>query len=96
MSSNDGAIVAWHEDKDGLGWFFVPKGQEDSAQGFNPISANLIRNPSMGEWLLSRRDMLIVARHKVPGQRCRESVPEGRPKSSSVPQIFVVENGGPA
>ena len=28
--------VEWHEDKDSLGWFFVPKGQEDSAQGFNP------------------------------------------------------------
>src|ERR1700728_4200666 len=57
-----------------------------------PISANLIPNPSMGEWLLSRRDMLIVARHEVPGRSDAESpVPEGRPKSSSVPQIFVVE-----
>ena len=26
----------WREVKDGLEWFFVPKGQEDSAQGFNP------------------------------------------------------------
>src|ERR1700733_400831 len=25
-----------------FGMFFVPKGQEDSAQGFNPISANLL------------------------------------------------------
>jgi hypothetical protein len=25
----------------------------------------------MGEWLLSRRDRLIVARHEVPGERCR-------------------------
>jgi len=45
----------------------------------------------MGEWLLSRRDRLIVARHEVPGLGCREgSVPEGRPKSLSVPKIFVV------
>jgi hypothetical protein len=26
----------------------------------------------MGEWLLSRRDTVIVARHEVPGERCRE------------------------
>ena len=46
----------------------------------------------MGEWLLSRRDSLIVARHEVPGYGCREApVPEGRSKSLSVPQIFVVE-----
>ena len=32
----DSAQGEWHEDKDSLGWFFVPKGQEDSAQGFNP------------------------------------------------------------
>ena len=32
----------------------------------------------MGEWLLSRRDRLIVARHEVPGMRRRESpVPYG-------------------
>jgi hypothetical protein len=47
----------------------------------------------MGEWLLSRRDRLIVARHEVPGNRCRP-VPEGRPKSLSVPEIFVVETPG--
>ena len=47
--------------------FFAPQGLQDSAQGFNPISANLMRSPSMGEWLLSRRDRLIVARHEVPG-----------------------------
>ena len=47
---------------------------------------------SMGEWLLSRRDRLIVARHEVPGYRCREApVPEGRSKSLSVPEIFVLE-----
>jgi hypothetical protein len=28
--------VEWQKDKACLGWFFVPKGQEDSAQGFNP------------------------------------------------------------
>jgi hypothetical protein len=38
-----------------------------STRGFNPISANSMRGPSMGEWLLSRRDRLIVARHEVPG-----------------------------
>jgi hypothetical protein len=31
----------------------------------------------MGEWLLSRRDRLIVARHEVPGKRCREPRPGG-------------------
>jgi hypothetical protein len=45
--------------------------------GFQPISANLMRGPSMGEWLLSRRDRLIVARHEVPGNRCREARPGG-------------------
>jgi hypothetical protein len=44
----------------------------------------------MGEWFLSRRDRLIVARHEVPGERCREApVPEGGSKSWS--EIFVVE-----
>jgi hypothetical protein len=37
------------------------------SQGSNPISANLMRGPWVGEWLLSRRDRLIVARHEVPG-----------------------------
>ena len=32
-----------------------------------PISANLTR-AWMEEWLLSRRDRLIVARHEVPGR----------------------------
>ena len=35
----------------------------------------------MGEWLLSRRDRLIVARHEVPqpGEKClaRRAVPKG-------------------
>jgi len=35
-------VKAW------LGWFFVSKGQEDSTQGFNPISANLVRGPFDG------------------------------------------------
>ena len=48
----------------------------------------------MGEWLLSRRDRLIVARH--PGTKCLGSDAErprleGRSKSLSVPQIVVVE-----
>ena len=29
-------MAEWREVKGSLGWFFVPKGQEDSAQGFNP------------------------------------------------------------
>jgi hypothetical protein len=41
--------------------------------------------------LLSRRDRLIVARHEVPGYSMQRPVPEGRLKSLSVPQIFVVE-----
>jgi hypothetical protein len=46
----------------------------------------------MREWLLSRRDRLIVARHEVPGNDAkRRSSPEGRSKSLSVAQIFVVE-----
>jgi hypothetical protein len=43
----------------------------------------------MGEWLLSRRDRLIVARHEVPG-RDRGPVPEGRSKSWS--EICFVES----
>jgi hypothetical protein len=31
-----GVRSEWREDKSCLGWFFVPKGQEESAQGFNP------------------------------------------------------------
>jgi hypothetical protein len=31
----------------------------------------------MDEWLLSRRDRLIVARHEVPGVRCKEPRPGG-------------------
>jgi hypothetical protein len=59
----------------------------------------------MGEWLLSRRDRLIVARHEYVFRRLRHTHtgtkclgsdaekprPEGRSKSWSVPQIFVGE-----
>jgi hypothetical protein len=38
----------------------------------------------MGEWLLSRRERVIVARHEVPGYRCKSPVPEGRSKGLSV------------
>jgi hypothetical protein len=51
---------------------FLPqsqRGRRRSAQGFNPISANLMRGHSMGEWLLSRRDGAILAWHGVPGKR---------------------------
>jgi hypothetical protein len=34
---------------------------------FQPISAKINVSRSMDEWLLSRRDRLIVARHGVPG-----------------------------
>ena len=46
---------------------YCPKGLEDLAQGFNPISAKVMRGASIDECLLSRRDRLIVARHEVPG-----------------------------
>jgi hypothetical protein len=45
----------------------------------------------MGEWLLSRRDRPIVARHEVPGQRCREPRPGGTAEVVVGPEIFVVE-----
>ena len=45
----------------------------------------------MGEWHLSRRDNLIVARHEVPGSDAEVPVPKGRSKSLSVPQILIVE-----
>src|SRR3981081_3162665 len=38
----------------------------------NPISANLMRGPSMGEWLLSQRDKPNVAWHEVPGKASLE------------------------
>jgi hypothetical protein len=37
-----------------------------------------LSDASTGEWLLSRRDRLIVAWHEVPGYRCRENPPRGR------------------
>jgi hypothetical protein len=41
-----------------------PEGPGKHSPGLN--GANLMRLP-MGEWLLSRRDSTIVARHEVPG-----------------------------
>jgi hypothetical protein len=46
---------------------YCPGGVTGSAQVFNPISVNVMRGPSMGGWLLSRRDGAIVAWHEVPG-----------------------------
>jgi hypothetical protein len=47
---------------------FAPEeGLQNSAQDFNPIGAKIMRGVSMGEWLLSRRESTIVARHEVPG-----------------------------
>ena len=53
-----------------LGCFFAPEaeGVEELNPGFQPISADLVRGASMGEWFLSRRDSTIVARHEVPGK----------------------------
>jgi len=46
----------------------------------------------MDEWFLSRRDSTIVARHEVPGERCREapSRRDGRSHCQSH-RIFVVK-----
>ena len=56
------------------------------ARGCNPINAKIMVWPFDGRMALSRRDRLIVARHEVPGNRCKEGpVPEGRLKSLSVP-----------
>jgi hypothetical protein len=44
------------------------KGLENGVAGVvAPISAKIMRGVSKGEWLLSRRDSTIVARHEVPG-----------------------------
>ena len=51
----------------GFGTVYCPEGAAGLSPGLNHISANLMRGASMGEWLLSRRDRLIVARHEVPG-----------------------------
>jgi hypothetical protein len=47
----------------------------------------------MGEWLLSRRDRLIVARHEVPGKRPSKE-PSRRvryDRAQLIPQVFLVE-----
>ena len=48
----------------------------------------------MGEWLLSRRDRLIVARHEVPGKRpSKEPSRRARyDRPQLIPQVFLVEN----
>ena len=48
----------------------------------------------MGEWLLSRRDRLIVARHEVPGERCREapSRRDGRSQLSVLPPLRAMKS----
>jgi hypothetical protein len=48
----------------------------------------------MGEWLLSRRDRLIVARHEVPGKRPSKE-PSRRvryDRAQLIPQVFLVES----
>jgi hypothetical protein len=48
----------------------------------------------MGEWLLSRRDSMIVARHEVPGKRPSKE-PSRRVRFDRAPliqQLFLVEN----
>jgi hypothetical protein len=47
----------------------------------------------MGEWLLSRRDRLIVARHEVPGNRCREVRPGGTAEVVVGPRDICRRNG---
>ena len=47
----------------------------------------------MGEWLLSRRDRLIVARHEVPGKRPSKE-PSRRvryDRAQLIPEVFLVE-----
>ena len=41
-SSQKGVSQEWRQDKEDLGRFIAPEGLQDSAQGFNPISANLL------------------------------------------------------
>jgi hypothetical protein len=53
---------------------FLPEGVGGLSPGFNSISANLMRGPWVDEWLLSRRDRLIVARHE-----CLDSDTESAP-----------------
>jgi hypothetical protein len=68
------------------------KGQKDSARSFNPINANLTRDPFDGRMAFvpeghadrSQAQSAWVAMQRTP-------VPEGRSKSWSVPEIFVVE-----
>ena len=50
-----------------FGMFYCAEGAEEFSQVATPISARIRRGASMGEWLLSRRDSTIVARHEVPG-----------------------------
>ena len=82
--------------------FYCPEGVEELSQEFQPINADSMRGASMVEWFLSRRDGTIVARHEVPGWRCRDAemqrdpVPEGRSKALSVPEVICRRNGAPA
>jgi hypothetical protein len=55
----------------------------------------------MGEWLLSRRDRLIVARHEVPGKKCLGKRPPREPSRRvrydraqypRHPEVFLVED----
>jgi hypothetical protein len=56
------------------------------ARGCNLINTKIMVWPFDGRMAFSRRDSTIVARHEVPGYRCKEGpVPEGRLKSLSVP-----------
>jgi hypothetical protein len=56
----------WCEVQADLGCFIGLKGLKSLAQGFNHISANLLRGASIVEWFSSRRDSTIVARHEMP------------------------------
>ena len=74
-----------------LGWFSVPKGQEDSAQGFNPISANLIKTSA------GRMSFVPEGQHDSSQARSAWSheenspVPAGRLNGSSVSPVVSPE-----
>ena len=57
--------AGWHEDKGCLGWFFVPKGQEDSAQGFNPGNGHPWRGALKGRKIESDRNIHLLCFHNM-------------------------------
>ena len=69
-------------------------GQWNSARGFNPISANLIKASARRMYFSSRRDSTIVAWHEVPGKRPPKE-PSRRvryDRTQLIPEVFLVES----